>query len=285
MIPSKTAKLDVEKLRKWIGHEEQVSDVITTDLIRKFYATFDLEEPVPEMGQTAPRLIHFCLAQATAPTVALGTDGHPRKGHFLPPVPLPRRMWAAGRMNFRKDLRVGDEVRRVSRIADVVPKNGRGGLLCFVTVEHVIGVDGNAVVNETQDIVYRSMDEGASSKPGEPAKPGNEQRRIQPSPQLLFRYSALTFNSHRIHYDRRFVAEVKQYPGLVVHGPLQATLLANFATKIHGAMPSSFNFRSVSPLFDYDPFILHAEEDGSKLKLWTAREGGPVAMMAEASWA
>jgi 3-methylfumaryl-CoA hydratase len=285
MIPSEAARLNVEMLRQWIGREEQVNDVITTDLIRKFYATFDLEEPVPEMGQTAPRLIHFCLAQATTPTAALGTDGHPTKGHFLPPVPLPRRMWAAGRLNFRGDLRVGDSVRRVSRIADVVPKNGRAGLLCFVTVEHVIGVDGNAVVNETQDIVYRSMDEGASSKPGEPAKPGNEQRRIEPSPQLLFRYSALTFNSHRIHYDRRFVAEVEQYPGLVVHGPLQATLLANFATKIHGAMPSSFNFRSVSPLFDYDPFILHAEEDGNKLKLWTAREGGPVAMMAEASWA
>ena len=128
MIRSKAAKLDVEKLRQWIGREEQVSDVITTDLIRKFYATFDLEGPVPEMGRAVPRLIHFCLAQATTLTAALGTDGHPRKGHFLPPVPLPRRMWAAGRLNFRRDLRVGDSVRRVSRIADVVPKNGRAGL-------------------------------------------------------------------------------------------------------------------------------------------------------------
>ena len=284
MITSKAEKLDADKLRQWIGHEEQVNDVITPDLIRKFYATFDLEEPVPQMGQTAPRLIHFCLAQAATPTAALGTDGHPGRGHFLPPVPLPRRMWAGGRLNFRRDLRVGDSVRRVSRIADVVPKNGRAGLLCFVTVEHVIGVDGHAVLNESQDIVYRGFEEGVSTKLAEPAKAGNEQQRVEASPQLLFRYSALTFNSHRIHYDRRYVSEVEHYPGLVVHGPLQATLLVNFATKIHGAMPSSFTFRSLSPLFDYDPFILHAEEDGDKLKLWTARGGGPIAMMAEAGW-
>jgi 3-methylfumaryl-CoA hydratase len=277
-------ELDVDHLRSWIGREEVANDIVTADLVRKFHATLDLPGRTPEVGDAAPRLIHFCLAQPAAPTAALGEDGHPRRGGFLPPVPLPRRMWAGGGLSFDRELRVGDAVRRVSRIADVVPKSGRTGLLCFVTVKHAVEVDGEAVLDERQDIVYRGLDSSESSKAPPPAEPGRHQRRLTASAPLLFRYSALTFNGHRIHYDRRYVTEVEHYPGLIVHGPLQATLLLNYSTELHGSPPAKFAFRSASPLFDDDAFVLHADEDGSKLKLWTARENGPVAMTAEAEW-
>jgi 3-methylfumaryl-CoA hydratase len=277
-------KIESAHLRQWIGHEETVSDVITADLVRKFCATFDMQRPASQIGERAPSLVHFCVAQPSAPTAQLGDDGHPRRGGFLPPVPLPRRMWAGSHVVFHRGLHIGDIVRRVSRIADVTLKQGHTGILCFVTVEHGIEVDGRAVLVESQDIVYRAFDGGQQKKPAEPAKAGSwQQRVVTPSP-FLFRYSALTFNGHRIHYDRRYAVEVEHYPGLVVHGPLQATLLVNYAEELRGGPPSSFRFRSLSPLFDNDTVVLHAEEEGKKLKLWTAREGGPVAMTAEADW-
>jgi 3-methylfumaryl-CoA hydratase len=276
--------IDIDHLRQWIGHEESVSDDITADLVRKFCATFDLKPPAPQMGESAPSLVHFCVAQSAAQTAQLGEDGHPRRGGFLPPVPLPRRMWAGGRVVFHRGLHIGEIVRRVSRITDVTSKQGHSGILCFVTVEHLLEVDGRAVVSEIQDIVYRGSDRGEQKRPAEPAKAGSWQKRVVTPSPLLFRYSALTFNGHRIHYDRRYAAEVEHYPGLVVHGPLQATFLVNYATELRGIPPSSFKFRSLSPLFDNDAFLLHAEEDGKKLRLWTARENGPVAMTAEADW-
>jgi 3-methylfumaryl-CoA hydratase len=140
------------------------------------------------------------------------------------------------------------------------------------------------MLQERQNIVYRGLDGGGAKAAPAPAEPGRHRRRVDPSPPLLFRYSALTFNGHRIHYDRRYVTEVEGYPGLIVHGPLQATLLFHFASELHGAPPARFEFRSLSPLFDDDAFHLHASEDGETVKLWTARENGPVAMAAEARW-
>lgn len=276
--------LDIDHLRSWIGREEVAEDIVTADLVRKFKATLDLPGGPPQIGEVAPRLIHFCLAQPAAPTAALGPDGHPQRGGFLPPVPLPRRMWAGGSVTFQGDLRVGDAVRRVSRIADVAVKEGRTGLLCFVTVDHTIEGKGRPLLQERQDIVYRGLDGGAAKAPAA-AESGRHRRRVDASAPLLFRYSALTFNGHRIHYDRRYVTEVEGYPGLIVHGPLQATLLLHFAAEIRGTPPARFAFRSLSPLFDGDPVILHATEDGDGLMLWTARENGPVAMTAEAGWA
>jgi 3-methylfumaryl-CoA hydratase len=276
-------EFDIDHLRSWIGREDVASDIVTADLVRKFRATFDLPSGITQNGDIAPQLIHFCLAQPAAPTSALGEDGHPQRGGFLPPVPLPRRMWAGGSLSFHRDLRVGDVVRRVSHIADVVLKEGRTGRLCFVTVEHAIEVDGQLVLNETQNIVYRGLDDGGPAKAAEPAKAGMSHRQIIATDPLLFRYSALTFNGHRIHYDRRYVTEIEQYPGLVVHGPMQATLLLNYATELRGSPPSNFTFRSMSPLFDGE-FFLRADDTGGSLKLWTARENGPVAMAAEAIW-
>jgi 3-methylfumaryl-CoA hydratase len=283
--PSSTP-IDLELLRSWIGRQETARDVVSIELVRKFRATFDFPASWPHPGDRAPHLLHFCLAQPTVCTNLLAEDGHPRKGGFLPPVPLPRRMWAGSSLAFEGTLCVGDHVRRSSRIANVVTKEGRAGPLCFVTIEHSIDVDGQVVLNETQDLVYRgSGGAPAQERAASTAEVGTCQRQIEPSAPLLFRYSALTFNSHRIHYDRRYACEVEGYPGLVVHGPLQATLLIDFATQLHGAPPARFAFRSVSPLFDNATFLLHAQEGDGTLKLWTARENGPVAMSAEAQWA
>ncbi|MGD9767168.1 MAG: MaoC family dehydratase N-terminal domain-containing protein [Pseudolabrys sp.] len=274
---------DLDTFREWIGREEHAADVVGADLVRKFQATFDRPADQPKTGDVAPRLIHFCLAQPAAPTAQLGEDGHPQRGGFLPPVPLPRRMWAGGALTFHGDLRIGDAITRTSRIADVAVKEGRSGVLCFVTVNHTITVDGEVKVEERQDIVYRGAEGGAPSKAPPAATSGEHRRAIDPSPPFLFRYSALTFNAHRIHYDRRYATGVEGYPGLVVHGPVQATLLMNFATDVHGTPPARFSFRSVSPLFDNDPVLLNARRDGDSLKLWTARPDGPEAMVADAA--
>lgn len=285
MTDETKAELDIAHLRGWIGREDVGSDMVSEDLARKYHATFDAPGEAPGPGETVPRLIHFCLAQPAAPTAALGPDGHPARGGFLPPVPLPRRMWAGGAFTFHDDLRVGDAVKRISRIADVVLKEGRTGRLCFVTVQHRIEANGTLVLEERQDIVYRDLDTAAGAAKQPPAAaPGRHQRPMRAEAPLLFRYSALTFNGHRIHYDRRYVTEVEGYPGLIVHGPMQAALLCDYATALRGAPPKRFSFRGLSPLFDDDVFALHADETDAGLKLWTAKQAGPLCMSAEAAW-
>ena len=280
-----TDAIDIDHLRSWIGREDDADDVVTPDLALKYHATFDFGGDAPEQGEVAARLIHFCLAPLIVPTARLGADGHPERGGFLPPVPLPRRMWAGGEITFHDDLRVGDTVRRRSRIADVVLKEGRTGPLCFVTVAHRIEASGALILEERQDIVYRGLDTPSSkTKAPTPAEQGAYRRPMKASPPLLFRYSALTFNGHRIHYDRRYVTEVEGYPGLIVHGPLQAALLHDYAAEIFGRPPKRFAFRGLSPLFDDDAFSLNATREGATLKLWTAKQDGPICMSAEAHW-
>lgn len=280
-----TCAVDIEHLRTWIGREDEAMDQVTPDLVRRFRATLDQPEGDLSPGAPAPRLAHLCLALSVGPTAELGNDGHPARGGFLPPVPLPRRMWAGGEFRFGREIAIGDEVRRVSRIEDVTVKEGRAGPLCFVTVRHVVQAGNQVAVEERQDIVYRGADAGAPvATPPAPAPQGETRRTIDASPPLLFRYSALTFNGHRIHYDRSYATEVERYPGLIVHGPLQATLLYHFGAGLRGSPPGRFSFRSLSPLFDTEPVELHATEDGDSIRLWTARPAGPVAMSAEASW-
>jgi len=253
--------------------------------VRKYLATFNIPGGEPRRGEPVPQLLHFCLAQPAVATSELGPDGHPMKGGFLPPVPLPRRMWAGGQIDFHKDLCVGDEITRRSRIADVTVKEGRTGLLCFVIVEHAIEVDGQARVEDRQDIVYRTPDAVGANKPGPVAESGRHQKTVDASPVLLFRYSALTFNGHRFHYDHPYATQVEGYVGLVVHGPLQAALLLGFATEIHGSAPARFEYRGVSPLTDGGPFFLHGQPENGRLQLWTAKENGPKCMTATAEWA
>lgn len=280
-----TAPIDLALLRGWIGRSDTAAETVTPELARRFAATLGCGADLTA-GAAAPLLIHLCLAPPVAPMTGLGRDGHPATGGFLPPVPLPRRMWAGGAFTLHAAPRIGEEVTRRSSVADVTLKQGRTGPLCFVTVQHdITGADARTLLTERQDIVYRgeATDTAAKAAPP-PAATGAQQRRIIPTPTLLFRYSALTFNGHRIHYDAPYARQVEGYPGLVVHGPLLATLLCHFAADLHGQPPKAFHFRSLSTLFDDADILLHAEADGSTLRLWAARDGGPVAMEARAEF-
>jgi 3-methylfumaryl-CoA hydratase len=248
----------------------------------------DRDGPPFQEGDACPLAIHWCLAPPMVPQSRLGPDGHPARGDFLPPVPLPRRMWAAGRLEFLDALRVGDAVERHSKIADVNVKEGRSGRLCFVTVDHEISASRGLALKECHDIVYRDAPSRDAAKPNAPAR--EEPQKAQWSETkcadavTLFRYSALTFNGHRIHYDRQYVTEVEGYPGLIVHGPLQATLLLEFAASIRGATPRIFSFRALNPLFDGQEFTVNAAESDDGLDLWIAGPDGRTTMAGTAEW-
>ena len=274
--------VDIDHLRRWIGREETASEGLSPTLVKQFCTTLGAEV---SDGDIAPQVIHFCLTQPAAPMDALGRDGHPARGGFLPPVPLPRRMWAGGALEFHAPLRVGQEVTRKSVIKDVVMKQGRSGPLCFVTVEHEIRGAGELAVMERQDLVYREDGSGgAAPKPVGDVPQGDHTTSFMPTPTLLFRYSAMTFNGHRIHYDRDYAQQVEGYPGLVVHGPMKATLMCHFAGKIAGKPPKTFRFRGLAPAFDGAEISLHARKEGEGMKLWTVPAGGPASMEAWAGW-
>jgi 3-methylfumaryl-CoA hydratase len=259
-----TDKLDIDHLKQWIGRTDEASDVITAQLVKGLRATLFLDIGTPKIGDAAPFTTHWCLAQPVAAMDKLGPDGHPARGGFLPPVPLPRRMWAGGEVQFIAPLLVGDEVNRKSTILDVNVKTGSTGTLCFVNVE-LVGMSPPAPA------------------PKEVPSAQHQETHFA-DPVLLFRYSALTFNGHRIHYDREYVTKVEFYPGLVFHGPLQAALLVEFSAKLKGKAPAKFSYRGVSPLFDGADFTVNANEISNGLEVWTANDKGAPTMKATASW-
>jgi 3-methylfumaryl-CoA hydratase len=219
----------------------------------------------------------------------VGPDGHAKRGGFLPPVPLPRRMWAGSQFEFNRALRVGDRITRVSTIADVTEKSGRTGPLVFVKVRHEIRAndDASPAIVEFHDIVYREAPKPDEATPPPKAAPsqGSWLRHWIPDDVLLFRYSALTFNGHRIHYDRKYVTEVEGYPGLIVHGPLIATLLLDLLrSERPDAVVRRYEFRAVRPLFDINAFDVCGEpsEDGKSVRLWAKDQEGWLAMDATA---
>ena len=275
---------DLAHLSPWIGRQECIEDIVAPALVQRFNATFDRAGST-RMGAEAPPMIHICLCLPAVPTAELGPDGHPERGGFLPPVPLPRRMWAGGSFVFHAPLHIGVAIQRHTRIADISAKQGRSGRLCFVTVEHEIFEAGVLAISERHDIVYRDVTPDAPEiRPPEATPLGAHSRTVATTAPRLFRYSALTFNAHRIHYDAPYATGQETYPGLVVHGPMQATLLCQFAADLKGTPPTRFDFRSLSPLFDTSDFSLNAESAADGLRLWTARSGGPVAMEAQARW-
>ena len=280
-----TAKPDIDHLRQWIGRTQDASDVITAQLVKGLRATLFLDIGNPVEGDIAPFTTHWCLAQPVAPMSEIGPDGHPARGGFLPPVPLPRRMWAGGQIEFIDPLRVGDTVTRASRISDVTLKSGSTGALCFVSVEHTITTPRGVAIKERHDIVYRDIaPAGEPAKAPPPAPAGKHRESHMADPVLLFRYSALTFNGHRIHYDRDYVTKVEGYPGLIVHGPLQASLLIEFAAKLRGGKPPArFVYRGVNPLFDGAEFSVNGNETDSGLDVWTANAAGAATMKGTAS--
>lgn len=252
-VPLEITKLtiDIDHLRGWIGQTAVQEDAVTSVQLEALTATLDRSDAPIGPDAVVPPCWHWLYFLPHALHSEIGVDGHPRRGGYLPPVPLPRRMWAASRMKFRSPLRVGQRITRTSRIADVQMKEGRTGPLIFVGIDHEIKAEGQVAISERQDIVYRDMPsaDGPTSVGTVAPQSGHWCRVVQPSEVLLFRYSALTFNAHRIHYDRRYSAEVEGYPGLVVHAPLIATLLLDL---LHRSLPegqvTSFTFRAMTPL-------------------------------------
>ena len=280
---------DVDQLSQWIGRTETLTDRIDLGKAHALSATLDLPSS-PAEGDALPPLWHWMYFWSVSPASLVGPDGHPQRGGFLPPVTLPRRMWAGSRVIFRGPFPVGAVSERTSLIRSVNVKQGKSGPLVFVTVAHEIAVSGEPVILEEHDIVYRDPPQPGDAPALSKAAPTDAQwsQPIVPDPVLLFRYSALTFNGHRIHYDRRYMTEVEDYPGLIVHGPLIATLLTGLvARELPGRAFASFTFRAVSPLFDIEPFSVHGrlEADGRSVTRWAANARGELAMQAVASLA
>jgi 3-methylfumaryl-CoA hydratase len=278
--------IDAEPLSAWIGRSETRQDLVTAAPLAMLSATLDRDDPAPAAGGPVPPLWHWLYFTPLARQSEIGADGHPRRGGFLPPVALPRRMWAGGRLDFHDPLRVGDEATRVSRIASVDVKQGRSGTLVFVTVHHDVSTGRGPAIHEEHDIVYRDHPQPGQSGPAaQPARTDETfSRHVEPDPVLLFRYSALTFNGHRIHYDRPYVTQVEGYPGLIVHGPLIATLLLDLLRRnAPGRAVRCFAFRAVRPVFDIHPFSVcgRIEADG-RAHLWTRDHEGLLTMEASA---
>lgn len=281
-----TPQIDLTLLRQWTGKTETRHDTINPAIAAALSAVLD-QQQAPSAGDDLPPLWHWTFFLTMCRQSETGADGHPRRGGFLPPVPLPRRMWAGGRLRFAAPLPVGVAAVRTSRIAAVDVKQGKSGELAFVTVAHDIVHDGKTAINEEHDIVYRALPQPGATPPAPVMAPTDADwsRRIEPDPVLLFRYSALTLNSHRIHYDRTYVTEVEGYPGLVVHGPLIATLLADLlARRLPQARLTAFDFRAVGSLFDIEAFDVCGKQsaDGKQVALWAQNLRGELAMQAQA---
>lgn len=279
------SNLDIDHLKSWIGKTAESVDHITPRLAASLAAVLDENTDLKE-GDEAPTCIQWCLSPQIAPMSDLGTDGHPARGGFLPPVPFPRRMWAGGTLEFSGDFRVGDRVERHSCIADVSLKDGRTGRLIFVAVDHEYSTPRGLALKERHDIVYRELDAKPAPETGAVPKPPPQAERslsIPATPVLLMRYSAATFNGHRIHYDRDYCIHEENYPGLIVHGPLQATYLLRLARLMNrGAMPARFAFRGQTPLFDGPDFTVNARREGEQTRLWAANAAGAITMTATA---
>jgi 3-methylfumaryl-CoA hydratase len=275
----------------WIARQERRQDRVDAGLSRRWTATFDL--PI-RAGEPLPQGIHFALCVPDAPTKILGGDGHPLRyddpADLLPPVPLPRRMWAGSRIEFHKAIAAGAAIERTSRVAAISEKEGGSGRLVFVELDHATSADGQLAVKERQTLVYREA--AAADAPLTPPEVGGDvfdpsgwdaHRTATPDERLLFRYSALTFNSHRIHYDAPYAREVERYRGLVVHGPLTATLLLLLADKQFGSNRlASFSFRGLSPAIAGEPLHLVMRGAGDCLEMGAFAADGRQVTRAEA---
>jgi len=292
--------LDPGILGRWRGRRRELTDTIGARPVALMRATLDQPPRALQPGDPLPSMWHWLFFLEAAPLGKLGRDGHPLRGDFLPPVALPRRMWAGGRLQFIEPLTIGESIRRCSTVTDITRKTGRSGELCFVTVRHEFFSEGQSKLKMTEehDIVYRQAP-GPEAPAPEPAKAAKAAEaaeaaeadtaadatvRINPTPVMLFRYSALTFNSHRIHYDLDYCRRVEGFPGLVVHGSLTATLLAGLAAEHGGgAALEGFEFRAIRPLYAGQPLTLSVKRQDRQLRLWAANNRGQIAMTATVS--
>lgn len=278
---------NLDHLKTWIGRKESKTDVASAWPVEALAATFDRRDPEPRSGDPIPLGWHWLYFLEAKPASELGHDGHPKRGGFLPPVELPRRMWAGGRIEFKRPLRVGEALRRDSEILSVEAKHGKSGDLVFVTVRHTVLASNEVAVVEEHDIVYRE-----AAKPGDPppqAKTAPAQaewrREVIGDPVMLFRFSALTFNGHRIHYDIDYCREEERYPGLIVHGPLQTLLILDLCRRHSTRTVKQLEYRALHPIFHTERFTVNGalSADGATVDLWTANGAGHYAMRGTAS--
>lgn len=266
----------------WIGRSETRHDIATEALITRYRATLDSTET----GPIAPQGIHWCLCVPDAPTAQLDVDGHPKRGDFFPPILLPRRMWASSTVQFHAPIAAGMAIQRTSTISRIQEKQGNSGHLVFVTIDHIWANEEVPLVTEQQSLVYRAPSSERQTRPATSDVALDQtgwNRTLTPNETLLFRYSALTFNSHRIHYDAPYAEHEEGYPGLVVHGPLMASLLLDHAAqKLGPNQLKSFAFRGASPAFAGDPIHLVGTQENQSIGLTVLGNNGRTVMTATA---
>jgi len=280
--------IDIDHLREWVGRRQEAEQYINPFPAQALAGLLDRAQ-APSVGDALPLPWHWLYFLETPARAAIGIDGHPGRGGFLPPVPLPRRMWASGEIEVEQQLRIGDAARKVSTVRSVELKHGQSGPLVFVTVEHVLSQQGRTCLKELQHIVYREGPTSTAPLPsGLPATDAAIwQSDWQADAATLFRYSALTYNGHRIHYDRDYATRQEHYPALVVHGPLLATLLLDLAQRVAPASRiARFDFRAQRPAFDTDALTLNGApaDDGRSARLWTTDSLGALGMSAHVGW-
>jgi len=282
-----STKVDIDHLRKWIGKIDNVTDYVTPIVEQRYRATLNMDIGNPKNGEPVTSGLHWMLGWNLVKNDELGVDSHPALGEFLPPVPLPRRMWAGSEIKVLKPIRVGDKVVKQSTVADIQVKEGRTGLLCFVTAEYNFLVNDEVTINEKHNIVYRDISKsgGGSGYSKEIPERADLSEKIFMHPTILFRYSAIGFVGHRIHYDHPYTVNEENYPGLIVHGPLQATYLLRAAEKLMGKQVKSFTHKVMAPVFANSEYVVGVDKmDDGSVSCWGATKEFGVTMRAEAKF-
>ena len=282
-----STKVDIDHLRKWIGKIDNVTDYVTPIVEQRYRATLNMDIGNPKDGEPVTSGLHWMLGWNLVKNDELGVDSHPALGEFLPPVPLPRRMWAGSEIKVLKPIRVGDKVVKQSTVADIQVKEGRTGLLCFVTAEYNFLVNDEVTINEKHNIVYRDISKsgGGSGYSKEIPERADLSEKIFMHPTILFRYSAIGFVGHRIHYDHPYTVNEENYPGLIVHGPLQATYLLSAAEKLMGKQVKSFTHKVMAPVFANSEYMVGVDKmDDGSVSCWGATKEFGVTMRAEAKF-
>ena len=282
-----STKVDIDHLRKWIGKIDNVTDYVTPIVEQRYRATLNMDIGNPKDGDPVTSGLHWMLGWNLVKNDELGVDSHPALGEFLPPVPLPRRMWAGSEIKVLKPIRVGDKVIKQSTVADIQVKEGRTGLLCFVTAEYNFLVNNEVTINEKHNIVYRDISKsgGGSGYSKDIPEKADLSEKIFMHPTILFRYSAIGFVGHRIHYDHPYTVNEENYPGLIVHGPLQATYLLRAAEKLIGKPVKSFTHKVMAPVFADSEYMVGVDKmDDGSVSCWGATKEFGVTMRAEAKF-
>ena len=282
-----STKVDIDHLRKWIGKIDNVTDYVTPIVEQRYRATLNMDIGNPKDGDPVTSGLHWMLGWNLVKNDELGVDSHPALGEFLPPVPLPRRMWAGSEIKVLKPIRVGDKVIKQSTVADIQVKEGRTGLLCFVTAEYNFLVNNEVTINEKHNIVYRDISKsgGGSGYSKDIPEKADLSEKIFMHPTILFRYSAIGFVGHRIHYDHPYTVNEENYPGLIVHGPLQATYLLRAAEKLMGKPVKSFTHKVMAPVFVGSEYMVGVDKmDDGSVSCWGATKEFGVTMRAEAKF-